>query len=176
MSLISHKHAQNIKRSHLLVAPAKRNARRRDARCSKVVRCSCASLGCVPSVTTGDVSTADLSTALDVSASTNSGPIWKHMGEPFADVLIANALVTCYLAYANNNTSGHRTIPRMSSFFPPNFTNYFPSRKDVTIPARRRLPPFITAVDRGSEYWVYHKCVGRLRPISRTLPATLPRD
>jgi hypothetical protein len=126
VSPISHKHAHNMKRSHFIVTPAKKNARRRDARCSKVVRCSCPSLGCVPSETTGDVSTADLSPALDVSASTNSGPIWKHMGEPLADVLLANALVTCYLAYVTT------TRAVISLFlFPPDFTNYFPSRRGV---------------------------------------------
>lgn len=99
MSLIPHKHAHKMKRTHVIVTPAKRNARGRDARSSRVVRCSGASLGCVQSETTGDVSTADLSTALDVSASTNSGPKWKHMGEPLADVLLANAHIACYLAY-----------------------------------------------------------------------------
>lgn len=164
MSLISHKHAHNMKRSHLMVIPAKKIARRRDARCSKVVRCSCPSLGCVPSEIAGDVSTADLSTALDVGASTNSGPIWKHMGEPLADVLLANTLATCYLAHATTTRTAIGLFLPCPHLFPPNFTNYFPSRKDVTTPAHRSLPPFIRAVDSGSEYWVDQECVGWPRP------------
>lgn len=98
---MSHRHAHNMKSSHLIVTPARMNARRRDVRCPQVVRRCCPLLGCVLSESWGCVSfTADLSTAVDVSASTISGPIWKHMGGLSLMYCLQHALVTCYLAYA----------------------------------------------------------------------------
>ena len=85
----------------------------------------------MPSETTGDVSTADLSTALEVSASTNSEPIWKHMGEPLADVMLANALVTCYLTYVTTTRAVSGLFLACPHLCPPDFTNYFPSRRGV---------------------------------------------
>lgn len=148
-----------MKRSHLIVTPAKMSARRRDARCSKVVTCSCPSLGCVLSEISGDVSTADSSAALDVSASTNSAPIWKHMGEPLADVLLANALVTCYLAYVKTTRAVIGLFLVCPHVFRPNFTKYFQSRRGVTMLTRPSLPLSSQQSTGGSEYWVYHKHV-----------------
>jgi hypothetical protein len=138
-----------------MVIPAKKDARKRDARCSKAVRCSCPSLGCVLSEIAGDVSTAELSTALDVSASQNSGPIWKYMGEPLVDVLLANTLATCYLAYATTTRAPIGLFLVYPHRFPPNITDCFPSRRGVTIPAHRYLAAFYRVVGTGSEYWVY---------------------
>ena len=68
----------------------------------------------------GDVSTAKLSTALDASASTNSGPIWKHMGEPLADVLLANALETCDLAHVTTTRAVIGLFLACPHLFPSN--------------------------------------------------------
>jgi hypothetical protein len=79
---ISQKHAHNMKKINLMVTTLKMMERKRDTMCLNGVRCSFSLLACVSSEASAGVSSDDLSAGLDWRASTNSGPMWKHIAEP----------------------------------------------------------------------------------------------
>lgn len=78
---ISQKQTHNMKRIHLVVTTPKMMERRRDTMCLKGVRYSFPVQACASSEPSDDVSKDELS-ALAWRASTNSGPMWKHIREP----------------------------------------------------------------------------------------------
>jgi hypothetical protein len=79
---IFHKQAHTMKRIHLTVITVKKMERKRDTMYLNGVRCSFSLFACVSSELSAGVSIVVLSAGLDRRASTNSGPMWKHIREP----------------------------------------------------------------------------------------------
>ena len=89
---VSQRHAHNMKMIHLMVITLKMMERRWDTVRLEGVSCSFSLQACASSETSSGVSRDALST-LHWRASTNSGPMWKHIESLSSDVLLANASI-----------------------------------------------------------------------------------